>query len=205
MEFAEIPAAQLPGWIDRRLRANNLTGEAAVAERLSHFVEGNLLAAAQAIDLLALLYPAQAITARQVEDTIADHARFTVYIFGEACLTGETARVLRILQGLRRNKTEPILVLWALTREVRALCQVHAGLNMGEPSQALFKRCGIWGRRNSLVSTALRRLSQRRCEAILRQLARADLVLKGRATPLRKDIWQEIEHMALQMCGVYIC
>lgn len=204
VECPAIPAVKLAGWISGRMRAKNLKFEPPAAARLAHFVEGNLLAAAQAVDLLALLYPAQTITPQAVENTVADHARFTVYALGDACLAGEAARATRILQGLRRNQAEPILILWALAREVRALCQLQAGLARGEPSQALFKRYGIWSSRNHLISAALRRLPRRRCEYILRQLAHADLMLKGRAPLQRQNIWLEIENIGLQLCGVNI-
>lgn len=205
VECPAIAARQLPAWVVRRMRGKGLKFDDEAAKRLSVLVEGNLLAAAQAIDLLALLSPNTTVTAEAVEHAIADHARFNVYAFVDACLTGSPHRCTRILQSLRRNQAEPVLILWALTREVRALCHLSAGLARGEKLQALLRRHGVWSSRADLVNGALRRLSAARCHRLLRQLAAADLMLKGRAPMQRQNIWEEIERIGLGMCVVEVC
>ncbi|MGR3912971.1 MAG: DNA polymerase III subunit delta, partial [Gammaproteobacteria bacterium] len=204
VECAPIPLAQLPQWIARRMSARNLQFDEAAAARLGHLIEGNLLAAAQAIDLLALLSPRAMITAEAVENAVTDHARFNVFAFADACLSGSAQRCTRILQSLRREQAEPILILWALAKEVRALCHLSAGLARGENQPGLFKRHGVWSSRAGAVGAALRRLSAPQCENLLRQLARADLMLKGRAPMRRRDMWEEIEIIGLRMCGLRI-
>ena len=204
VECPGIAAAQLPEWISQRMRAKGLQADADAAERLSHFVEGNLLAAAQEINLLALLSPHEKVTTETVENAIADHARFTVYTLVDACLAGSAHRCTRILQGLRRGRAEPVLILWALTREIRTLCHLSAGLAAGARAQDLYKRHGIWSSRSNLVGSALRRLSAPQCHNLLRRLVRADLMLKGRAPMQRESIWEEIESIGLRMCGLRI-
>jgi len=204
VECPAVSAQQLPAWVVQRMRGKGLKFDDEAAKRLSVLVEGNLLAAAQAIDLLALLSPADAITAEAVENAIADHARFNSFAFVDACLAGAPQRCTRILQSLRRNQAEPVLILWALTREVRTLCHLSAGLAKGEKSGALFKRHGIWSSRANLVSAALKRLSAATCHRLLRQLAAADLMLKGRAPMQRQNIWEEIESIGLGICGVEV-
>lgn len=199
-----ISSQQLPQWISQRMHANGLQFEPEVARRLSHFVEGNLLAAAQEINLLKLLSPQQKITTETVEHAIADHARFTVYTFVDACLSGASHRCTRILQSLRRNQAEPVLVLWALTRETRTLCHLARGLEKGEQPKNLFTRHGVWSSRSSLVNSALSRLNPPQWESLLRSLARADLMLKGRTAMQRQNIWEEIESIGLRMCGLRI-
>ncbi|MGI9311607.1 MAG: DNA polymerase III subunit delta [bacterium] len=232
VECPAIAPAQLPAWVERRMRAKGLQFETAAAQRLSDFVEGNLLAAAQAINLLVLLFPPpgalkesssqessaqesspkdsssqqspRKITVEAVESAIADHARFNVYAFVDACLLGSAERCTRILHSLRREQAEPVLILWALAKEMRALCHLSAGLARGERPQTLLKRHGVWSSRSGMVDAALRRLSARQCESLLRQLARVDLMLKGRAPMQRQSIWEEIERIGLQMCGLRI-
>ena len=204
VEYPGISAARLPEWISRRMRDKGLQFDAEAAQRLSHFVEGNLLAAAQEIDLLALLSPHEKITTETVENAIADHARFTVYAFVDACLAGSAHRCTRIIQGLRRNQAEPVLILWALTRETRTLCHLSAGVAAGANLRGLLKRYGVWSSRGELLGSALRRLSPPRCHNLLRRLARADLMLKGRAPMQRENIWEEIETIGLRICGLGI-
>jgi len=188
----------------QRMRGKGLKFEEDAAKRLSVLVEGNLLAAAQAIDLLALLSPDDTITADAIESAIADHARFNSFAFVDACLAGAPQRCTRILQSLRANRAEPVLIMWALTREVRTLCHLSAGLARGKKQQALFREHGIWQSRANLINTALKRLSAARCHNLLRQLAAADLMLKGRAPLQRQNIWEEIESIGLGVCGVEV-
>jgi len=204
VECPAIQLAQLPQWVARRMSARNLQFDEAAAARLAHLLEGNLLAAAQAIDLLALLSPHAMVTCDAVENAITDHARFNVFAFSDACLAGSAHRCTRILQSLRREQAEPVLILWALAKETRALCFLSAGLARGENQQGLFKRHGVWSSRAGAVGAALRRLSAPQCENLLRRLARADLMLKGRAPLQRRDIWEEIESIGLRMCGLAI-
>ena len=204
VECPAVSTAKLPEWISGRMRARGLRFDFEAARRLSHFVEGNLLAAAQEIDLLALLSPREKITAETVENAIADHARFTVYALVDACLAGSVHRCTRILQGLRRNQVEPVLILWALTREIRTLCHLSAGQAAGANLRELLRRHGVWSSRAELVGSALRRLPAGQCRNLLRRLARADLMLKGRSPMVRANIWEEIESIGLRICGVRI-
>ena len=194
----------LPDWIGQRMHSLGLKYDYDAVEHLSHFVEGNLLAAAQEVNLLGLLHPNETITAQITRNTIADHARFNVYTFADACLSGATSRVIRILQSLKREQAEPIVILWALARDTRILCQLSAAAQNGQSPQSLFKKYGIWSNRSALVNSALRRLSKAQWENLLRRLGRADLMVKGRAALQRKDIWEEIENISLMMCGLRI-
>ncbi len=199
-----IGSQRLPGWIGQRMKAKGLGFDQGVTGQLAYFVEGNLLAAAQEIDLLALLAKDKKVTEELVQSTIADHARFSIYTFSDACLTGSTQRLIRILQSLKQGQIEPILILWSLTRETRTLCQLAAISDRGGNPRSEFQRLGVWSSRAGLISAALSRLSLGQCRKILRRLAYADLQLKGRAPVQRKDMWEEIESIGLEYCGVSI-
>ncbi len=203
-ECPAIGADRLPGWIGHRMKSQGLQFEPDVVEHIAHFVEGNLLAAAQEINLLALLGKDKKITLDLVESAIADHARFSVFAFVDACLAGSAQRLTRILQSLKQSQNEPILILWSLTRETRTLCQLAAVREQGGNPRSQYQRYGVWGNRTGIMGAALNRLTLKQCRGLLRQLARADLQLKGRAPLQRKDIWEEIESIGLRLSGVSI-
>ncbi len=203
VEHAAVTPERLPGWIRQRLRAERLDVEKGVVEHLSHLLEGNLLAAAQEIRLLALLAPKQRIRVKDVETIIADNARFDVYKFVDACLAGNLARALRILFGLRREGAEPSLVLWALAREARSLASMAAALDAGSAVAQVLRSHRVWQSRSGLVGGALRRLARPQCLALMQQLARADRVLKGReSVTMGEGVWTELERIAATLCGV---
>ena len=103
VEATAVPTGKLPRWIEARLLARGLPPESGVAKRLAFYVEGNLRAAAQEIDKLALLLsPGQGLTVDVLERSISDQARFSVYQFVDSCLQGVFERALRMLTTLRR-------------------------------------------------------------------------------------------------------
>ena len=204
VECPEVSGDRLPEWIAGRIRTLGCTADREAVHRLTHYVEGNLLAAAQQISQLCLLAEDGRITASLVESIIADSARFNNFNFADACLAGSARRAIRILGSLRMEQAEPILILWALTREIRILCQLSMIREHGGNPNTQFRKHGIWRNREPGFRAALNRLSADRCRRILRRLARADLRLKGQAPLERRDIWEEIESIGLDVCGVRI-
>ena len=101
----QVKAHELGGWIERRLRSRGLKPSAEAVARLAQRIEGNLLAAAQEIDKLALLLDpaaaAQPLDAASVEALVAGSARFDVFRLIDAALSGQSAQVSRMLAGLR--------------------------------------------------------------------------------------------------------
>ncbi len=194
-----IDAAQLPAWITRRMRARGLVPGSGVAELLAHHMEGNLLAAAQEIDKLAMSRDqGVVVSADDIEDCLSDNARFTVFGLADCCLQGEAAAIERILGNLRSEGVEPVLILWALAREARELTHMAADLEAGRPLPAVLESRRVWAKRRPLVSRALKRLSLARCHDLLQRAASADRAIKGR---LRADPWNELECLALGLAS----
>jgi DNA polymerase III subunit delta len=116
-----IERARLPQWLRQRAGAAQLTLSDDAIAMLTERCEGNLLAAQQEIDKLALLLPrGGSVSAAEVAASSADSARFDVYQLGQAVRSGDAVRALRILGGLQSEAAEPVHVLWTLVRESRA-------------------------------------------------------------------------------------
>jgi DNA polymerase-3 subunit delta len=116
-----VERARLPQWLRGRLASAGLSADAEALALLAERSEGNLLAAKQEIDKLALLLPRGArVGVAEVIAGSMDAARFDVFQLGEALRAREAARAQRILSTLRAGGTEPTLVLWAVLRELHA-------------------------------------------------------------------------------------
>lgn len=112
-----VDLGRFPDWLRARFRAAGLVPEAEAVSLLVERTEGNLLAAKQEIEKLALLLPAGArVDAAAVAASSGDSARFDVFQLGKAVGAGDAPRALRLLAGLRAEGTEPVLVLWSLLR-----------------------------------------------------------------------------------------
>ena len=196
-----LEATQWPAWIRRRMEMKGLKPGPGVVELLAHLMEGNLLACAQEIDKLAMLFGAGDIGLDDIEGNLGDNARYNVFALVDASLRGEPVAVERILNRLRGEGVEPVLIQWALAREVRELAQMAAMVAAGQPVMRVIEARRVWTKRKPLVSAALKRLSRDASQDLLRRAARADRILKGRG---RGDVWQELQCLALGMSGLSV-
>lgn len=175
----EIPLAELPAWIAGRLQRQGQSADPDTLRFLAERVEGNLLAAHQEIQKLALLYPAGALSFEQVKNAVMDVARYDIFKLSEAMLAGDAARFARILDGLRAEGEATVLILWALTEDLRALVRVAGAVQRGGNLAAALREARAWGVRQKLLERAARRFSPAFAERALRRLAHVDKVIKG--------------------------
>jgi len=192
-----LEAARLPAWISQRLAARNLKPEPGVVELLAWHLEGNLLAAAQEVTKLAMLCGEGVVRRADVEDSLADSSRFNIYGLVDTCLQGDVPAMRRMLLSLRADGTEPILVLWALARELRTLAALAQEVARGKPENAALAR--VWQNRRALVAKALRRHRLPVWLGFVRRAARLDRMIKGRAAG---DPWLELERLLLAIAGL---
>ncbi len=194
-----VSAAQMPGWINKRLQAAGVNANKQAIEVLADRVEGNLLAAKQEIEKLTLLIEAGGvIDAETMSTVVADSARYNVFNLVDRILEGDSEAAARTLYGLRNEGTEPAAVLWALTRELRTLEKASQQIVAGGRADGVLKRLGVWNNRQPLLRKALQRLKPAQLIILLRQAAGVDRAIKGmNPTPP----WQELATMILAMSG----
>jgi len=184
----ERPA--LPAWIAQRLaRQGQRVREGEEGQRTLAFfadrVEGNLLAAHQEIQKLALLHPPGELGADEVEAAVLNVARYGVRQLCEAVLAGQVARALRMLDGLRAEGESAVAVHWQLADDLRALKRVRDALAQGRPLPVALNEARVWGPRQRAIERAVPLLSDR---ALVRLIAAAS-VCDGIAKGLRQPDW----------------
>ncbi|WP_028535799.1 DNA polymerase III subunit delta [Paludibacterium yongneupense] len=195
---APVGRAELPAWIVRRCKAQ---GQTLSAEALGYFVdrvEGNLLAARQEIDKLALLFPAGELSLAELQQAVANVARFDVFHLSTGWLAGDAARVSRMLEGLEAEGEAPVLVLWSFSEDIRMLLKLRQGLKDGRNSRDLTRELRLWGDKQRLAEPALRRIGPRRLMQALRDCAVIDQQIKGIAAG---EPWQNLRNLALRLAA----
>lgn len=191
----EIPLPALPAWIAARLKRQGQTADADTLSFLAQRVEGNLLAAFQEIQKLALLFPAGPLSFEQVKDAVMDVARYDVFKLSEAMLAGDAERYVRVLDGLRAEGTATVLVLWALAEDIRTLARVSRSMQQNGNLAGALRDARVWGVRQRLVERAVRRFTPAFAERALRQAAQIDRLVKG----LRQgDVWDELLQLGVR-------
>lgn len=194
--FWPLSARELPNWIQNRLKTHQLTAERDAIRLLIDLTEGNLLATHQAIQKLALRYPNQALTATQVGDVLHDSAQFNVFDLVNYALAGNASRALHAIETLQASGGEPILVLWALAREIRELYHNIYQYERGTPLNTLLAK--QWSNRKPLVQRAMQRLSLPILNRLLKEAHRTDLMIKG---CMPGNAWQQLKTITATLTG----
>lgn len=194
-----VEMRQLPGWIERRLRDRGLHPTPEAVTLLSERIEGNLLAAAQEIQKLALTATDQPLTAEIILSAVGDSARYSIYDFVDAAILGQPERVARIVDGLRGEGVEPVLANWALHREVRTLTALAFARSQRQPQDPIFTAHRVWEKRKPLLQQTLQRLTLADCRGLLKACARIDRAIKG-AGPGAP--WDELLATGLRLAGL---
>ena len=190
----QVERAQLPQWIAGRLARQKQKADRETLQFLADSVEGNLLAAHQEIQKLGLLFPPGELVFDAVCGAVLNVARYDAFKLNETMLAGDTARLARMLDGLKSEGEAPPKILWVLAEEIRAVAKLQAGLAKGEDLQQLYRNNRVWGGvRQQQVTEAARRLKSTALGQALRHAARIDRTVKGLA---RGDVWDEL----LQLC-----
>ena len=195
----------MPRWIAQRLQqqgqrvSSGQEGEQALrffADR----VEGNLLAAHQEIQKLALLYPEGELAAAQIEAAVLNVARYDVFKLGEAVLSGQLLRAQRMLDGLQAEGESEVMVHYTLAEDIRALKRVREALDAGRPMPVALREQRIWGPRERLFERALPQLT----DAVLTELLHAAHLVDGIAKGIPAagwpaTGWQALHQLALNL------
>ena len=186
---------ELPHWIGQRMAARGLAATPEAVEALVERTEGNLLAAAQEIDKLALLSNGEVLDAERMESLVANAARYDVFRLTDAVLAGQGAQVSRILVGLRAEGDMVAGLMPMVVKELlrtAALARVQAG---GGNLAAEMKAQGIWEAKQAPFKRALQRhASPARWDRFVAEASKIDRTAKGRG---EGDAWVALERLLL--------
>ncbi len=196
VDIYPVERSKLPAWIGERLLRQKQRAPREVLEFLSDLVEGNLLAAHQEIQKLALLAPAGELSMEVVHEAVSRVARYSVYDASEALLKGDLPRYVRVVEGLRGEGEPATFLLWVIAEDLRALGSLKRGLEAGKSMDTLLRELRVWGPRQATIKSSVRRLEQARIESALLHLAQTDRAIKGLA---RKEPWDEFIALGLAL------
>jgi DNA polymerase III subunit delta len=213
IEVADVERRALAPWLAQRLGSVGLKvkpGEE--GERTLKFfvdrVEGNLLAAHQEIQKLALLHPAAPDAPRElsfddVEAAVLNVARYDVFKLSEVVLAGQVARVQKMLDGLQAEGEAEVLVHWALSEDIRNLHRIRSLMDEGKPLPMALQEARVWGMKQKLYERMLPRLTALDASNLLHAAHQVDGIVKGLKAPgWPSDNWVALQQLALMVCKV---
>ena len=206
VQIDPVERQALPMWIAQRLATQQqrvAAGEAGqhTLQFFADRVEGNLLAAHQEIQKLALLYPEGELSLEQVERAVLNVARYDVFKLSEAVLSGQPLRVQRMLDGLKAEGEAEVLVHYTLAEEIRALKRVKDAVAAGKALPMVLREQRIWGPRERLFERVLPRMSVGMLDKLLQSAHQVDGIVKGLKVPeWPTDSWQALHRLAMRLC-----
>ena len=190
-----VPVEKLSIWLKQRFKAHDMDADNEVLAYISQHVEGNLLAADQEIEKLFLLLGPGKITYADVAEAVTSQSRYSVFELVDMLLTGNMKRVIKIVSGLKAEGVVPVVINWALTKDIRLLTQAAQNQSSAE---LLLKRSGVWQTRMGLFKACLSRHSHRSLQMMLKRCAYIDAVSKG---VVDANVWDEIETLCVRLAG----
>lgn len=201
-----VARADMPAWLAQRLKAQ---GQSVAAgdeglQTLSFFadcVEGNLMAAHQEVQKLALLYPPGALTREQIEASVLNVARYSLSDLSRACLLGQSVRSQRILEGLLAEGEAPVRLHSTLAGDVLSLYHLRCALDEGVPLPQALRQARVWGPKEKLFERVAPRLRRPALSRLVQSAHVVDGINKGLPHPL----WPHDPHGALQRLVMQIC
>lgn len=191
---------ELLRWMQDRLQQRGITATPDTVKILADRVEGNLLAAAQEIEKLYVLYGPDKLSTQQIIDVVADNSRYDVFKLVESALSAQTNKILKILSSLNAEGIAPAIVLWAIIREVRLVISYKAA-QVQSQKELILKKNGIWGERKQLIDFSAKNLSETELNNILILTATADRQIKGQQ---QGDAWETLLAACLALASVSV-
>lgn len=196
--FEAIKSAELPAWIAARFKRAGLNADEDAIAELAERTEGNLLAAAQDIEKLKLLFPGGTLTAADLARAVADSARFEAFDFNDLMLSGEPAAAVRSLNRLREEGTSPLELLGALSYSLRLLVKASLIYAQSRDAGVACDRAGVRKTSRPVFSKALARVSPPMALGLVSRCARIDQMVK---TGQEAAAWEELLKLSLQLSG----
>jgi len=193
-----ITDQQLPKWIQQRMNLVGLQPNADAVELLCERVEGNLLAAAQEVEKLALLIKPGPVNGPTIQAAVADHAQYTQFELVDEAIQGNHTQALKILNFIKASGTEPVSLLWSFAKDLRALEGIAAQREKGMNMSKAFRDFGVWDNRKSLFQKALQKHNSALFKTALQEAANIDHAIKGLA---KGDPWIGFSNIILLLSG----
>ena len=201
VQIFSVDRSRLPGWIRGRFKEAGLLPSREAVDALVDRVEGNQLAAVQEIERIRLISNKTEIYAEEVVNTVADAARFDVFMLIDAALAQDAPRVVKVSDGLRAEGAAPIVVLAMVAREVRMLLAMTDQKRAGGDIGKLMGVYRVFPKRKPIVERCVAARTYQEILGLIPLLVNADRMAKGMTTG---DPWTCIREILLSIAGVNV-
>jgi DNA polymerase-3 subunit delta len=198
-ESKMLDSSELSRWVVATGREFGMEFSQMALQLFCERIEGNLLVASQELEKLALVASGQRIQESDIVDSMNDSGSFDIYDLTNTLLRGDLYRTLRVVRRLREIGIEPVLIIWAIVRELRLLATIIAEVENGESAARLIDSARVWGARKGAFEIFIRKATITQVLQLLLHANYIDTVIKGARLG---SVWDEIEILSLNICDM---
>ncbi|HLV78208.1 MAG TPA: DNA polymerase III subunit delta [Marinobacter sp.] len=175
-----VDADKFGGWLQQRASSRGLSLTRGALAMLAERLEGNLLAASQELERLALFTNGKTIDEETIEQAVQDSARFSGFELVTELLAGRASHASRIIGVLVQEGENPLGLLSVLVRDLHLVMELKTALPPGDNPAGFLKKRGVFQpRRASALQGAARRLSLPALNQALALCSQTDRAAKG--------------------------
>ncbi|OEY65227.1 DNA polymerase III subunit delta [Marinobacter sp. X15-166B] len=175
-----IDADKFPAWLQQRAQAQGLGLTRGALALLTERLEGNLLAASQELERLALFSKGATIDEDVVQLAVQNSARFNGFELVTELLLGRAAHAQKIIGALQQEGENPLGLLSVLTRDLNLILELKQAQARREAGSGFLKKRGVFQpQRARALEQAARRLSRAQIHQALNYCSDTDRAAKG--------------------------
>lgn len=166
-------------WIKSRLAQLGINAPHSCHQLIARHYEGNLHACYQALEKISLIFDKGDISEKDIENVLTQESDYSVFECIDNCFGGELAKVVTILDSLKQQKTEPVIMLWAYLKELRLLAKIKYSLDQGQLLRELFRAHYVWQSKQPIYQRVLKLLTLNDFYTLIAQAKKVDATIKG--------------------------
>jgi DNA polymerase-3 subunit delta len=167
---------ELQKWLQNKIKVFQLNIDITGVHALLTNFDGNLLAAKNALHTLKLAYKETAIGEKEVLALLTPQGDYNLNQLTDAILQAQGTKAERILQHLRLQGLEIVLILWTVLRELRLLALFSSNPMPSDQDLVSYR---LWPQRKAILLQAAQRLPNAQWKRLFNTAAACDKIIKG--------------------------
>ena len=195
----EIKPSELPFWLKKRASLLSINLDEGSIQLISQFVHGNMLAADQELNKLALLFPNQSISYQKVSQSISNVSRYDAFELTEYVLNGDQMKTISTLNFLKEEGQNPISITSSLSWGLKPMLEIKELDFRGQSLENHLTKSRIFGDKLLFTKKALSFFSLKHLRAAIQKLSEIDKISKG-VSP--GDAWLETTRLCLGLAKI---
>lgn len=195
----EIKPSELPFWLKKRASLLSINLDEGSIQLISQFVHGNMLAADQELNKLALLFPSQSISYEKVSQSISNVSRYDAFELTEYVLNGDQMKTISTLNFLKEEGQNPISITSSLSWVLKPMLEIKELDFRGQSLENHLTKSRIFGDKLLFTKKALSFFSLKHLRAAIQKLSEIDKISKG-VSP--GDAWLETTRLCLGLAKI---